>query len=313
MRGIGTRGAIFAHREVVCERRQITFICNQCFHAQLLFCADATRFRISLLTRAKRTGENLRMADSVFYQKTSPSGGVRPLSSVLKAFQVLNALGAESRAMRVTEVAQATGMGRATAHQKLVTLVHAGWVEQIDSGAYRLTFHASRVGNAALEQASLGERILPFLQTLAAEAGETASVAVMDDEKCCIVQRVESHGILRAELRVGAQLDMEHSASGRVLTAFADPILLGRLRKKRVALADPSLLARIRRERFASSSGRSFAGVRGVAAPIFDASGACIAALSLVGPLPRFTIEKTREPLKRAAEAINRFNSGQPQ
>ncbi len=250
------------------------------------------------------------MSDVVFYKNTARSG-VRPLSSVLKTLQVLDTLGAEAKAMRVTDVAQATGMSRATAHQKLITLVHAGWVEQIDSGAYRLTLHASRVGNAALSHASLGERIMPFLQSLVAETGETASIAVIDGDTCSIVQRVELHGILRAELRVGAQLDIEHSASGRVLAAFADPVMLQRLRAGGVKLADETLLARVRKERFATSSGRSFLGVRGVAAPIFDASGQCIAALSLVGPLPRFTIDKTREPLKRAAEAINKFISGQ--
>jgi DNA-binding IclR family transcriptional regulator len=252
----------------------------------------------------------MRMSDAVFYRKT-PNSGVRPLSSVLKTLQVLDTLGAESKAMRVTDLAQATGMSRATAHQKLITLVHAGWVEQIDSGAYRLTLHASRVGNAALSQASLGERITPFLQSLVAETGETASIAVIDDDTCSIVQRVESHGILRAELRVGAQLDIEHSASGRVLSAFADPVTLERLRAAGITLADEALLSRVRKERFAASSGRSFLGVRGVAAPIFDVSGQCIAALSLVGPLPRFTIDKTREPLKRAAETINKFIRGQ--
>jgi IclR family transcriptional regulator, KDG regulon repressor len=249
------------------------------------------------------------MGDAVFY--TNTSSGVRPLTSVLKAFEILDALGSQARPLRVTEVAHATRMSRATAHQKLVTLVRAGWVEQIDSGAYRLTLHASRVGNAALAQASLGERIMPLLQSLVAETGETASIAVIDGDKCSIVQRVESHGVLRAELRVGAQLDIAHSASGRVLSAFADPIMLARLRSSAVTLAEESLLARVRKERFAASSGRSFLGVRGVAAPVFDAGGQCIAAISLVGPLPRFTIEKTRGPLKRTAEAINKFIKGQ--
>ena len=172
------------------------------------------------------------------------------------------------------------------------------------SGAYRLTLHASRVGNAALSHASLGERVMPFLQSLVAETGETASLAVIDGDTCSIVQRVESHGVLRAELRVGALLDLEHSASGRVLAAFADPATLQRLRAGGMKLADEALLARVRKERFAPSSGRSFQGVRAVAVPIFAAGGGCLAALSLVGPLPRFTIEKMRE--RRSAAAPSR-------
>ena len=72
--------------------------------------------------------------------------------------------------------------------------------------------------------------------------------------------------------------------------AFVDLNVVERLRKLHVSLPGEKVLAKVRREKFAPSSGRSFLGVRGVAAPIFDAGGACIAALSLVGPLPRFTI-----------------------
>jgi IclR family transcriptional regulator, KDG regulon repressor len=252
------------------------------------------------------------MADIVFHTKTRDSGGVRPLSSVLKTLRVLDVLGAQPKVMRAVEVAQATGMSRATAHQKLVTLVHAGWVEQTKDGAYRLSLHASRIGNAALMQASLGERVLPFLQELVVETGETASLAVIDGTNACIVQRVESNGILRAELRIGSLLDLEHSASGRILVAFASPALLEQLRRSGAALPDPKLLAQVRRENFAPSSGKSFAGVRAVAAPIFDAGGACIAALSLVGPVPRFTVERNRAPICRSADAINAFIRGQP-
>jgi DNA-binding IclR family transcriptional regulator len=250
------------------------------------------------------------MIDTVFHEKTS-SGGVRPLSSVLKTLRVLDVLGSEQKVMRSIDIAKATGMSRGSAHQKLVTLVQAGWVEQTPEGAYRLTLHASRIGNAALAQASLGERVVPFLQRLVVETGETASLAVLDREAVCIVQRVESNGVLRAELRVGALLDLAASASGRVLVAFADAELRERWRAAGTALPDAKLLAEIRRERFAPSSGKSFDGVRAVAAPIFGAGGACIAALSLVGPLPRFSTERMRGPIRRAADQINAFIRGE--
>jgi DNA-binding IclR family transcriptional regulator len=248
------------------------------------------------------------MKDNVFHRKT----GVRPLSSVLKTFQLLDQLGSSQKPMRLIDIANAARMSRATAHQKLVTLAHAGWVEHTPEGSYRLTLQATRFGIAALAQASLGERVMPFLQELVTESGETASLAVIDGTQARIVQRVESNGILRAELHVGSLLDLEHSASGRILIAFAGPELVARLRKQNAPLPGERLLAQVRREHFAPSSGKSFAGVRGVAAPVFDAGGACIAAVSLVGPLPRFSIDKARAPLVRAASAINEFIRGQP-
>ena len=242
------------------------------------------------------------MQDTVFHENTSIRG-VRPLSSVLKTLSVLDLLGSKPNVMRLSEIARETGMSRSTALQKLVTLVQAGWVEQAE-GAYRLSLRTTRVANAALEQASLGERIVPFLERLVAKVGETASLAVIEGVSACIVQRVESSGILRAELHVGAPLDLFHSASGRILVAFADQALIDRLRKNGVQLPDEKTLAQVRREHFAPSSGRSFQGVRGIAAPIFDSSGRCITALSLVGPLPRFSVERLRPHLERSAKEI---------
>ena len=59
---------------------------------------------------------------------------------------------------------------RGRTYQQLQTLVAAGWVEPVGEGRYRLTLRAMVVGNAVLEQADLGSRVLP---TLASLAGQT--------------------------------------------------------------------------------------------------------------------------------------------
>jgi DNA-binding IclR family transcriptional regulator len=237
--------------------------------------------------------------------------GVRPLSSVVKTLGLLDVLGSTTRPMRLVDVARTSRMSRATAYQKLLTLIHAGWAEQTEQG-YRLTLHATRLGQAALEQASLGDRVIPFLEKLVAQSGETASLAVLEGAGAHIVQRVESTGVLRAELHIGAVLDLAESASGRVLLAFADEAVLQALKKQKVAIPDAKLLAQVRRDSFATSSGRLVKGVRAIAAPIFDRPGRCIAALSLVGPLPRFSVDKLRPALLRSADRINAFLKGEP-
>ncbi|HUN44873.1 MAG TPA: IclR family transcriptional regulator [Stellaceae bacterium] len=238
------------------------------------------------------------------------AAGVRPLSSVLKTFGVLEALAEARGSVRLADLARRMGMGRGSAYQKLVTLVRAGWVEQIEDGSFRLTLHATRIGNAALEQASFGDRMVPFLHELMRETGETASLAVLDGAQPCIVQRVESGGVLRAELRVGAALSLEHSASGRILAAFAAPYQLERLRQLGAVLPPAAVMAEARAKRFVTSSGESMPGIRAIGAPIFDPRDRCIAALTLVGPLPRFDVVKHREALTRTAERINAFIRG---
>jgi IclR family KDG regulon transcriptional repressor len=244
------------------------------------------------------------MEDGVFYRKTAPNGGVRPLSSVLKTLALVDVLAQHGRPARLAEIAHDANMSRGTAHQKLVTLVHAGWIEQID-GLYRLSLHASQVASAALEQADLGARVVPFLEDLVAKARETASLAVIDGISICIVQRVESTGVLRADLHVGALLDLQHSASGRVLAAFARERMLNEWRHRKVPLPDAKILEQVRRKKFATSSGKSYEGVRAIGAPVFDSHGDCAAALTLVGPVARFDINRLRPMMEKTAARIS--------
>jgi IclR family KDG regulon transcriptional repressor len=236
--------------------------------------------------------------------------GVRPLSSVLKTLAVLDTLGASSSSLRLADVVGAVGGNRGAVYQKLLTLCEAGWVEHGPDGRYRLSLHANRVGQAALAQASLGERADPLLQALVFETHETASLALLDGNEAYIARRVEAAGVLRAELRVGTPLRLATSASGRVLCAYADAPRLQYLRQSGVKLPGDALMVKVRRDGYAVSSGLDFTGVRAIAAPVLDARDSCVAALSLVAPQARFDETRMRGPLLRAARQIHVLLAG---
>lgn len=230
--------------------------------------------------------------------------GVRPLSSVLKTLSVLDLLGAADRPLRLMDAVRATGESRATTYQKLVTLVEAGWAEQAADGAYRLSLHAARMGEAALRQANLGERATAVMEDLVAEVRETSSLAVVSGVRAQLVRRVEAEVVVRAQVGVGTLLSLDQSASGRVLTAFGSVDLLERLSKKGAILASGTVLRDVRRKGYAISSGRDVPGVQSVAAPVFDRAGTCVSALSVVAPVTRFDATKYLKPLLRAARKL---------
>ncbi len=233
------------------------------------------------------------------------------MSTVLKTLSLLDILGASSRPLRLPEIAAASGLSRATAYQRLLTLMEAGWLEQDDQLRYRLSMHVVRFAAAALEQADLGSRVHPLLAHLVEEVSETASLAVLDRGLPCIISRVESDSVLRAEQKIGTTMSLEGSASGRILTAFADETTLRRLRARGEALASDEILDAARRDGFASSSGYTMVGVRAIAAPVFDIHDKCVATLSLVMPETRFDLDRFREPLLRAAAEATRIHRGE--
>lgn len=240
------------------------------------------------------------------------TGGVRPLSSVLKTFSLLDAIGRADRPLRLADLARSTGGSRATVYQKLVTLQHAGWVEQDAQGAYRLTLHAARIGEAALRQADLGERSVAILQSLVDEVGETASLAAINGVQAELVQRVEVEAVLKVERRIGTLLSLDQSASGRVLTAFATPEARRLLADKGAAFASDAALREVRRRGHAVSTGRDVPGVQSVAVPVFDAGGGCAYALSIVAPVARFDGARYVKPLERAARRLEALAGGKP-
>jgi DNA-binding IclR family transcriptional regulator len=242
--------------------------------------------------------------------RPGPEGGVRPLSSALKVLALLDRLAARRGSARLADLAAESGEGRATIYQRLLTLVVAGWVEQLPDGSYRLTLRAARLARAATEQAGLGDRAMRVLQALVAEVKETASLAVLEGEMPCIVQRVEPAGVLRVELRVGAALSLSGSASGRVLVAFADAATLLRLRLSGADLPEDAVCTEVRRQGFAVSSGHSIEGIRAAAVPVRDAEGRCLAALSLVGPSQRFDAAAWVAPLLGAATRLTAMLEG---
>ena len=237
--------------------------------------------------------------------------GVRPLGSVLKALTVLNTLGRAEREMRLVEVAEAVGGSRATTYQKLVTLIAAGWVEHTASGGYRLSLHAANVGQAALEQASLGERATTIMEELVFEVHETASLALLHGVNAQLVKRVEAEVVVRAQVRVGTLLSLDQSSSGRVLTAFATEELRESLLRRDAQLASVAVLKEVQRRGYAISTGRDTPGVQSVAGPVFDAQQRCVYALSVVAPVLRFEATRYVRPLLRATERLTQLMSGQ--
>lgn len=242
--------------------------------------------------------------------EAEPASGVRALSTAIKTLAVLDAVGASPRSLRLAEVVEIVGGNRASVYQKLLTLMEAGWLED-DGSAYRLSLHANRVGAMALTQAGLGERARSVLESLVYAARETASLALLDGHEAYLAQRVESAGVLRAELRVGTALRLETSASGRVLCAFADAARLEYLRQAGVTLPSDSMMAKVRRDGYSVSSGLDVPGVRAIAAPVFDHLERCVGALSLVAPDIRFDENELRAPLLRAAAQLHDLLAGE--
>jgi DNA-binding IclR family transcriptional regulator len=229
----------------------------------------------------------------------APSRGEdRLLGSALKCFALVEALAARREPAGVAELAKALQARRGTVFQQLRTLVAAGWAEQLDDSRYRLTLRAVSIGAAVLEQADLGSRVLPTLTALAAETGETASIAVLDRGSALILQRVAADRVLTVDIKPGTGMPLAISASGRVLVAFA-----GESERAQLAAAElPSaaILEAARRNGYAEQQEEYLPGMSSMAVPL-GTTKLGTAALAITSPAERFDSGKLL-PMLRAAQ-----------
>lgn len=220
------------------------------------------------------------------------------LGSVANAAKVLKSFTPKAREWGVSDLARRLGIAKSTAHRLLATLTDEGLLEQDPiSGRYRLGLAAFDMA-AAAQSMDLHEAVMTPLTDLRNRTGETVQVAVLDGREVVYVERLDSPNTLRLFLEVGRRNWAHRTGCGKALLAFLPPDQLERiLRGWKPEAETPHTitdvdvlrahLAEARDRGYATNRHESEIGVVSVAAPIRDASGRAVAAISVAGPAER--------------------------
>lgn len=178
-----------------------------------------------------------------------------------KSFSLLAAVAVAPRTL--SELTEVTGLSRATAHRLAVALEQHGMLRRTDDGRFALGLHLVALGRAAAEQFPLATAARPALVALREATGESVQLYVRDgDQRVCIAALESPHG-LRTIVPVGAALPMDVGSAGRVLAG------------------------EVPRSGWVQTVGEREPGVASVSAPVRDAEGAVVAAVSVSGPIDR--------------------------
>ncbi len=243
------------------------------------------------------------------------------IQAIERAVSILNAFSAERPEYGVTELANELGLHKSTVHRFLVNLEHAGLVERSPrSGRYRLGLHILELGGLVMQQMSLWEEALPFLEGLVRDTGETGHLAVLDNGEAIYVERVETHRALRIPSAVGRGYPAHATSLGKVLLAYlgsteVDGIIRAHGLEAYTSntIVDESELEHelivIRDRGYAIDNEEYDEGLRCIGAPIHDHTGAVVAAVGVGGPVTRVTperVDELAELVTRAAAGLSR-------
>jgi len=161
-----------------------------------------------------------------------------------------------------------------------VALEQHGMVRRTADGRFELGLALVGLGRAAGERLPVAAASRPIIESLRDRTGESVQLFVRDGGgRRCVVSLESTHG-LRWIVPEGALLPLDRGSAGRVL---AD----GAKRARGTAAWVESVEEREK-------------GVASVSAPVFDSTGAVVAALSVSGPVERLT----RSPGKQLGKVV---------
>ena len=217
--------------------------------------------------------------------------------SVERALAVVRCLAAADEDLGVTDIAARTSLTVSTTHRLLQALRGDGLVAQ-DPRTERYHLGPGLVALGRRAEVRLPfDHFVPHLEALARDTGESVSLGTRVGDEVLIVLHVDSPQPLRFDQPPGTFVPVHASGIGKALLAFAadpaaevaeltalDTFTSATLTSREALLAD---LERTRERGWALNDGERFAGVRTIAAPVFDATGRAWAGVAVQGPTSR--------------------------
>ncbi|MCX4233757.1 IclR family transcriptional regulator domain-containing protein [Streptomyces ortus] len=223
------------------------------------------------------------------------------IESLARGLTVITAFGEGRDELTLTEVAQATGLARATARRALITLEHLGHVAS-RGRHFTLTPRVLSLGFPPLSRTTLPQIAAPHLADLAGRLHDSASLAVLAGDEIQYTARVATSRIMSVNITVGTRLPAYATSLGRVMVADLSPAGRGRFLTGRLdaltphTVTDPAALAatldRVREAGYALVDGELEEGLRSIAAPVRDRTGAVVAAVNVAMHSSRRTVER---------------------
>lgn len=240
--------------------------------------------------------------------------------SVARAVSILEQFTLARPELTLTEISEGSGLSRSTAHRLLAALRAAGMVEVDDRTArYHLGVKNFRFGNVVHRSMRLTKQANPLLRALSRETGETVFLLAPDGaEAICLLRWDEPQQVHVLLLDVGRRAPFNCGAGERALLAH-----LPRERWEQIAgkhtpqitaysLSTREELARDRRAIHDRGYciGREDASphVCSVGAPVRDAGGAVVAAVSVAGMTPRFSTARLPSLAGRVVEVADELS-----
>lgn len=221
------------------------------------------------------------------------------VQSIDRAVAILRCFDAHHAALGISDIARATGLSTSTAHRLLASMTANRLLDQGADKRYRPGPLLVQLGRSGAVPSSLREAARPYMERLRDEVDETVGLhELLATFERAVVDQVESRQELRRHYTdIGVPIPLPNGAPGKAMLsslpwARQEAVLArGITQVTDKTVTDPvalaAELATTRERGWAGSDAERTPGIRAVAAPVFDHTGAVIGAIGLSVPTVR--------------------------
>lgn len=220
----------------------------------------------------------------------------RGIQSVEIGCALLLVLARSRTPMPLRDLAKAAGMTPSKAHPYLVSFGKLKLIAQDpDTGQYDLGEEALQIGLASFQRLSPLKVAQEELRKVEIASQYSTAVSVWGNQGPTIVQVTEADYPLHVYVRCGTVLSLANTAAGQAFATFMPrAVVAAALKQERnrfagrpepvsLAAIEP-ITAEVRALGFARSLGTVVPGVNSISAPVFNANGEMVLAISLMKP-----------------------------
>lgn len=242
------------------------------------------------------------------------------VKSVQVALGVLEAVAAAPEPISVTEIARQLGLTKPSVFRHLKTLVEHHMLNQDPATArYQLGVRLHVLGQLASNRIDILKISDPVMRQLRDDTGMTINLAGFLQDRTVILRSALGPSPIELSVKIGTEYPFHSTSQGIIALAFGGPERMAAQRKRGLQrITDHTVtdwsdlernIAEARLRGWSMVFEHTILGVAAASVPIFDASDASIAAISLIGTPQLFVTESGEPPhlamLRQAGEKMS--------
>lgn len=237
------------------------------------------------------------------------------IQSLARGLRILDLVANSERSLGVTELAQALEIDKSSASRLVKTMVGFGYLQpEPRSRRYTLGKRLYHISWQMLNLMPMRQHARPYLYRLVQETGECAHTAVYAESRALVIDDVEAETSLRVVSGTGRMIPLHCTALGKVMLAFCEvpwPKELAAFTGRTLTDFDAltAHLEQVRAQGYALDDEEYDAGIRCMAAPIYNHMGIAIGAMGISGPTVRVTYERVPAFAERVMGAARELSA----